>query len=54
MYYLGIDGGGTKTAFVLIDNKGNKVAEIEKSTCHHLQVGIEGFENIIEQGITDI
>lgn len=30
MYYLGIDGGGTKTAFVLINNKGNILAEIEK------------------------
>ncbi|KEH93503.1 N-acetylglucosamine kinase [Clostridium novyi] len=54
MYYLGIDGGGTKTAFVLINNKGNILAEIEKSTCHHMQVGLDGFERVIKEGLKDI
>ena len=54
MYYLGIDGGGTKTAFVLINNKGNILAEIEKGTCHHMQVGLEGFERVIKEGLKDI
>ncbi|KEH94907.1 N-acetylglucosamine kinase [Clostridium massiliodielmoense] len=54
MCYLGIDGGGTKTAFVLINDKGNVLAEIEKSTCHHMQVGLDGFENIIKEGVKDI
>ncbi|KEI05927.1 ATPase [Clostridium botulinum] len=54
MYYLGIDGGGTKTAFVLINEEGKILGEIEKSTCHHMQVGFDGFKNIIQQGIEEI
>jgi N-acetylglucosamine kinase-like BadF-type ATPase len=49
--YLGVDGGGTKTAFVLIDQHGNVLAEHEEPTCYHIQVGIEGTEKVIHQGI---
>jgi N-acetylglucosamine kinase-like BadF-type ATPase len=49
--YLGVDGGGTKTAFVLIDQHGNVLAEHQESTCYHIQVGIKGTEKIIHEGI---
>jgi N-acetylglucosamine kinase-like BadF-type ATPase len=49
--YLGVDGGGTKTAFVLIDQHGNVLAEHEEPTCYHIQVGIEGARKVIQDGI---
>jgi len=33
MYYLGVDGGGTTTAFLLIDDKGTIVSHKMKATC---------------------
>ncbi|WP_339720683.1 BadF/BadG/BcrA/BcrD ATPase family protein [uncultured Paraglaciecola sp.] len=49
--YLGVDGGGTKTAFVLIDQHGNVLAEHQEPTCYHIQVGIDGTEKVIHEGI---
>ena len=54
MYYLGVDGGGTKTKFVLCDEHGNVVAEETKPTCHYLQVGFEGVTKILNEGIDSI
>lgn len=54
MFYLGVDGGGTKTAFVLIDQEGKICSYTTKSTCHYLQVGIDTFQRVLEDGIADI
>lgn len=54
MYYLGIDGGGTKTKFSLCDEKGNLKASVEEKTCHYLQVGFDGVTEIINQGIENV
>lgn len=51
--YLGVDGGGTKTAFALIDACGNVLAEHEETTCYHLEVGIDGARNILDKGLTN-
>lgn len=51
--FLGVDGGGTKTAFVLIDSQGNILAEHEENTCYHLEVGVEGARQIIEKGMVE-
>jgi len=37
MYYLGIDGGGTKTAFILINSEGEIEAYNVKKSCHYIQ-----------------
>lgn len=50
-YYIGIDGGGTKTAFGLFDENGNCIDYYELSTCHFLQVGFEGCANCLKEGI---
>lgn len=52
--YLGVDGGGTKTAFVLINNEGVVKAKKVLGTSHYIQVGFDGFKNIIEKGIESI
>lgn len=54
MLYLGIDGGGTKTLFRLCDEKLNLIKEIKLSTCHFGQVGFDGLERILLEGITTV
>lgn len=54
MYYLGIDGGGSKTAFAIIDENCKVLIKIEKETCHYMQVGLEGFKKVIDNGLNEI
>lgn len=54
MYYLGIDGGGTKTKYTLVDNKLKKVMEVEGGTTHLHQVGIEGVRKEITENLNKI
>lgn len=54
MYYLGIDGGGTKTKFSLCNEKGILICSIEEKTSHYLQVGFNGVTEVINQGINRI
>ena len=54
MYYLGIDGGGTKTKYLLINNELIKVAEVEGSTIHIHQVGVEGIKTQITENVAKI
>jgi len=51
IYYLGIDGGGTKTEFDLSDPEGNIVCRIFMDGCNPNAVGIEQTKRIIEDGI---
>ncbi|MHC1750199.1 MAG: N-acetylglucosamine kinase [Cellulosilyticaceae bacterium] len=51
MYYLGIDSGGTKTAFTLINENGDILATSIQGTAHVDQVGFEGLENTFSEGI---
>ncbi|WP_300381043.1 BadF/BadG/BcrA/BcrD ATPase family protein [Clostridium sp.] len=44
MYYLGVDGGGTKTKYLLIDKDLNRVSEVEGRTIHIHQIGVEGIK----------
>ena len=50
-YYIGIDGGGTKTAFGLFDEEGHCLDNLTLPTCHFLQVGIEGCVTVLKEGI---
>jgi len=52
--YLGVDGGGTKTAFALIDAEGKLLAECVRDTCFYLQVGFDGFEKVLRDGLQEI
>lgn len=54
MFYLGVDGGGTKTSFLLIDETGKLLATTTTGTCHIHQVGFDGFENVLRCGIEDV
>lgn len=54
MKYLGVDGGGTKTEFLIIDENGNIYGHLISSGCHHQQVGFDGFREIIVDGISNV
>ncbi len=49
-YFIGVDGGGTKTAFMLADESGKVVAEHTGPTSHYLQCGFDGLTEIIKTG----
>ena len=51
VYYLGIDGGGTKTEFALSDPNGKIVCRLFMDGCNPNTVGIERTKRIIEDGI---
>jgi N-acetylglucosamine kinase-like BadF-type ATPase len=52
--YLGVDGGGTKTRFALIDGDGRLLAEAELGTTYHPHVGMDGVRAILSQGVADV
>lgn len=53
-YYIGIDGGGTKTKFVLLDFEGTIIDECTRTTCHFSQIGFPKVGLLLEEGITTL
>lgn len=51
MMWLGVDGGGTKTAFVLYDDELVALDQLTLATCHYAQAGLDGMREILAQGI---
>ena len=52
-YYLGVDGGGTKTKFSLCRNN-TLIGEYTSSCCHYLQIGFDGLEKLLRDGIRKV
>ena len=55
-YYIGVDGGGTKTAFALFDENKNVVAQYETEGSNHenLEGAIPQAAGIIAGGINGL
>ena len=53
-YYVGIDGGGTKTKFLLADEDLKIVAEHIGSSCYYLACGFDGLTKLIDEGIETV
>lgn len=53
MYYIGIDGGGTKTIFGLF-HEDKMIDSVELSTCHFAQVGYDGCAKVLKKGIDQL
>ena len=53
-YYLGIDGGGTKTSFLVADENGTVISTSTSGTCHYLQCGLDGVTKVIKEGLDKI
>jgi len=52
--YLGIDGGGSKTSFLLVDEYYNEICHIESGPSNWLSVGADAAKQAITQGISDL
>lgn len=50
-YFLGVDGGGTKTCFVLADQHGTVLKEFTGGSGYYLQTGMEGLRDLLRDGI---
>lgn len=51
MRWLGVDGGGTKTAFTLYDDNMSQLDRFELPTCHYAQVGYAGMQRVFNEGV---
>ena len=49
--YLGVDGGGTKTAFVLLDDAGHRLGGVEGPSSYHLEHGFAHVEKVLTDGV---
>jgi N-acetylglucosamine kinase-like BadF-type ATPase len=49
--YLGVDGGGTKTAFVLLDRNGTIRATHQAGSAYYPETGMEALRTLIGEGI---
>ena len=53
-YFLGVDGGGSKTAFVVLDGAGRTVAEVIGPSCYYFASGIELLDRVLTGGVTKV
>ncbi|MBQ8371651.1 MAG: helix-turn-helix domain-containing protein [Clostridia bacterium] len=53
-YLLGIDGGGTKTDFMLTDTEGNEIARVKLDGCNPVDVGYRFMCDVLSEGITRV
>lgn len=49
--FLGVDGGGTKTAFVLVDRSGRELARHEGGSSYHVEIGVERLHVVLREGV---
>ncbi|MFW5988466.1 MAG: ROK family protein, partial [bacterium] len=54
MNYLGVDGGGTKTAFIIINDKGEILAYSVGPSCHYLENGLDTYRKVLKNGIEKV
>ncbi len=54
VYYLGIDGGGTKTEFVLTDREGNVLNRYLLGSGNPVDIGIERTLDVLNTGIMNV
>lgn len=53
-YYLGIDGGGTKTDLVLTDNEQNIIASLRVGPCNPIDIGMDEAKKVLSDAIYSI
>jgi N-acetylglucosamine kinase-like BadF-type ATPase len=49
--YLGVDGGGSKTAFLLIDESGKVLAAHTEGPAYYLEIGLEELRGMLACGV---
>ena len=53
-YFLGIDGGGTKTDFALTDSEGNLLSRVILGASNPNDVGISAVQDVLLRGIIEV
>lgn len=53
-YYLGVDGGGTKTEFVLTDEGGNTVSSVILECSNPVDIGFKASCELLARGIGEV
>jgi N-acetylglucosamine kinase-like BadF-type ATPase len=53
-FFLGVDGGGSKTRFALLDASHALVGESQSGTSYYPEVGLEGVRATLAQGIASV
>ena len=53
-YYLGIDGGATKTSFLLVDRSGLALRRLELGSSNPVDLGIEQTGAVLAEGIETV
>lgn len=51
--YLGVDGGGSKTEFMLIDAAGAILARHQEGPAYYLEIGIDALRAMLARGISE-
>jgi N-acetylglucosamine kinase-like BadF-type ATPase len=54
MMYLGVDGGGTKTALCLVDEGGQIAAQTQAPSCYYFAEGIDLVGRVLKEGIEEV
>lgn len=52
--FLGIDGGGTKTEFLLIDAAGRVLARHQGGSAYYLEIGFERLTALLQEGVREV
>jgi N-acetylglucosamine kinase-like BadF-type ATPase len=53
-FFLGVDGGGTKTEFVLVDTVGTVVATYQSGSSYYAQIGFESLNQLLVDGVNAV
>jgi len=54
MNYLGIDGGGSKTSFLLVNEDDNELCRVQSGPSNYLSVGADAAREAIAQGVSQL
>ncbi len=49
--FLGVDGGGTKTEFVLVDDSGQLLARHQEGSAYYLEIGLDSLSDMLARGL---
>ena len=49
--FLGIDGGGTKTDFMLVDESGRVLASRRDGSAYYPEIGLDALKAMLVQGM---
>ena len=54
VYFLGIDGGGTKTTLLLTDSNGREIRKLHADRCNPMDIGVDKCAQVLRDGICEI